>query len=396
MQLSAEWMGLPWVALAPLVLGLGWISQELSRSIAEAVGLLDHPNARKIHARPVPLSGGPGIFGPLALGYLIWLMAGSPGMATSAALALGLGFAAIFMTGLIDDLRGISARKRLLIQAGVATLLWGAGFRIDDIAFGSWTLELSVVSLPLTLFWFMGFMNTSNLMDGMDGLSGGMNLIALLALGTMSLFITPVLAPVFGALCLLLAVFLVFNLRSQGKVFLGDSGSTPLGLTVGCLALFPSQSASEMAPSALLPGIALAAYSVGIADVLTTISRRMRRGVSPLAPDQHHLHHRLLRAGLQVWEVRLLLLSASLLACLLVAGPLLHRGWLYSLLGVPITAVLLIGTPLFRQRSTVRDPQPLPTVAAWQIHEEQPVYAAQIVPLHKPEAEERAQAGVPG
>ncbi len=241
MPLITEWLGLPWYALVPLVLGLGWISQELSRSTAMAIGLLDHPNPRKIHARPVPLSGGPGIFAPMALAYLLWLMAGSPGMATASALALGLAFGAIFTTGFIDDLRGISARKRLLVQAGVAALLWGAGFRLDDIAFGGWTLELSIVSLPLTMFWFMGFMNTSNLMDGMDGLSGGMNLIALLALGGFGLYIGSGAAPLAIAAAALAVVFLVCNLRGRGKVFMGDSGSLSVGLGIAVLALVMAQ-----------------------------------------------------------------------------------------------------------------------------------------------------------
>lgn len=348
MLFSAEWMGLPWIALVPLVLGLGWISQELSRSAAEAVGLLDHPNPRKIHARPVPLSGGPGIFGPLALGYLIWLLAGSPGMATAPALALGLAFTAIFMTGLIDDLRGISARKRLLIQAGAATLLWGAGFRIDDIAFGSWTLELSAASLPLTLFWFMGFMNTSNLMDGMDGLSGGMNLIALLALGGFGLYAGSPAAPLALAAAALTVAFLICNLRGRGKVFMGDSGSLSMGLGVAALALVIAGKPAAGPLLASAPAFAVAAYAIGILDVLLSIIRRRRRGVSPFRPDTQHIHHRLLRAGLGAGWTLATLHALAGMAVFAVALPFYGPPIALLHLLAPLTIIVAAGYKLLR------------------------------------------------
>ncbi len=357
MSQISQWLGLPWYTLVPVVLAVGWISQEASRAFAVSIGLLDYPNSRKIHSKPIPLSGGPGIFAPLFIAYLGWMFMGSPGMAFFPALALGLGFGAIFFTGLIDDKHGISARKRLVIQAGVAVLLWSAGFRLDDIAFGSWTLHLGLLSLPLTMFWFMGFMNTSNLMDGMDGLSGGMNLIALVALGASCIVLglsQPCLAASLAALTL---VYLFFNLRRGRKVFLGDSGSLTLGLSVAVLSVISFRNGSAV--PAVLPAVALGGYLVGITDVVSSISRRVKAGASPFAPDKQHLHHRLLRRGFGRFSTLLILhvpavltfamvLTAFIDMKLMVITSVLH---LFAALSLLITVV-----PDWRQRTATAPP----------------------------------------
>lgn len=344
------WLGLPWYALLPAALALGWVAQEVSRAFAVAIGLLDYPDTRKIHERPVPLSGGPGIFLPLFAVYAIWMLLGSPGMAGWPALALGIGFGAIFLTGLLDDLMGVSARKRLVIQATVALLLWSTGFRLDDISLGAWTLHLGLWSLPLTLFWFMGFMNTSNLMDGMDGLCGGMNLIALLALGSLSALTHPLILLVIGTG---LVAFLVFNLRRRGKVFLGDSGSLTLGLAVATLALSPP---TRMITGGALPGIqvglALAAYSIGIADVVAAIIRRSRSGAGIFKPDRQHLHHRLLRVGLGVPGAGLVMHGMAGFTVLILAVSVSAPLWLMGLLPFGALVAMFSLTVMQRTRST--------------------------------------------
>lgn len=356
----AQWLGLPWYALVLFVMAVGWISQELSRSMAMAIGLLDLPNSRKIHKRPVPLSGGPGIFMPLFLVYTGWLLVGSPGMALFPALAIGFGFGTIFLTGLIDDLRGITARKRLVIQAAVAAVLWWAGFRLDDIALGGWTLHLGLWSLPLTLFWFMGFMNTSNLMDGMDGLSGGMNLIALLALGAAIAVIADGLLIVAASAVLLTGVFLVFNLRKREKVFLGDSGSLTLGLAVATLALVPDLRVAGY--TSLLASVALLAYFIGIVDVSLAIIRRLRKGLSPLAADRLHLHHRLLRNGSDHGSTLCLLNTpGATLSCLVLA---LLPGTAQLLLPIGLLLMLVVAVMLTRQQLRLTSVPKRPTQAA--------------------------------
>jgi len=255
-----------------------------------------------------------------------------------------------------------------VIQAGAATLLWGAGFRIDDIAFGSWTLELSVVSLPLTLFWFMGFMNTSNLMDGMDGLSGGMNLIALLALGGFGLYAGNPAAPLALAAAALTVAFLICNLRGRSKVFMGDSGSLSMGLGVATLALVMAGKPGSGVLVASAPAFAAAAYAIGILDVLLSIIRRRRRGVSPFRPDTQHIHHRLLRAGLGSGWTLATLHGLSALALFAVALPFYASAIALLHFLPPIVILLASGVRLLRanllQHSSVvpmpAAPEPLP------------------------------------
>ena len=321
MSLIAGWLEMPWYVLVPGAMVVGWISQEVCRAFAVALGLLDHPNSRKIHTRPVPLSGGPGIFLPLFLLYIVWMLQGAPGMGILSGLAVGTAFAGIFLTGVIDDVRGISAKKRLVIQALAALLLWSAGFRLDVLQLGGWSLSFGLLSLPITLFWFMGFMNTSNMMDGMDGLSGGMNLIAYMALATFGLAASKLA----GSLTLLLAistlVFLFFNMSGRKKVFLGDSGSLILGLGVALLGLQVARQGAGAPLHGTPVLLALAAYAIGIVDVCYAIYRRYKNGDSPFKADKRHIHHLLHRSGLGKLSTLATLHGLAGMAVFLVALP---------------------------------------------------------------------------
>jgi len=127
--------------------------------------------------------------------------------------------------GMIDDRRSLSAGSRLGIQAIAGLAMWAAGFRLEAVQLGPWMLDFGIFALPLTLFWFMGFMNTSNIMDGMDGLSGGMNLIALSSLAIFSLVTGFGVGPITLVVASMVLAFLFFNLSSRRKAFLGDSGA---------------------------------------------------------------------------------------------------------------------------------------------------------------------------
>jgi len=341
-------MPAPWYLFIPLIAFASWSIQEICRLVANSIGLVDHPNSRKIHSKPVPLSGGIGIFMPISILMIIWIARGAEGMGVLSGIGVLLALGMITLTGFIDDFRPVSPSKRLMVQAMAAFLLWNVGVRLDMIHFGSWTLDFGLFSLPLTMLWFMGFMNTSNFMDGMDGLSGGMSLMALGALAVSGILLDSIFGPAVLMLAVMTGIYLIFNLSPNRKIFLGDSGSLTLGLSVGILAILVSKTPGAAGLSWHPIALVLAAYSVGILDVLVAIIRRARRGASVFKADKHHFHHRLLRAGLgEKWTLAALHGMAGLVL-FAVSLPSYGSGWAVVQFLIPSSMVLGAGLRLLR------------------------------------------------
>lgn len=303
--------------LALTVLGtvvLTRLLMPIARRAGVAWGLVDHPSWRRRQKLPVPCSGGIAVYiaGVLA-GLVLTLWAGAP-FASNALLALALGGLGTIILGVLDDRFGLHAEKKLLGQILVVSIPMAGGLTMQQVALPFvGTIELGVFAGPVTLFWYLGFINSVNLIDGLDGLAGG--IVAIVA-GTLLLAVhgaDPVGALFVAALFGAVVGFLRDNL-SHDRIFLGDAGSMLLGLWIAgfCLGL------ADKTPA--VPGIAVFAMFVPVLDTFTTILRRWHRGVSVFRPDAEHLHHRLLalgqpplRATLCLWFVTLAAASTGAL-----------------------------------------------------------------------------------
>jgi UDP-GlcNAc:undecaprenyl-phosphate GlcNAc-1-phosphate transferase len=199
---------------------------------------------------------------------------------------------AMIVLGAVDDRFGLHAEKKLLGQIVVVSLPMASGLLLDRIHVpGVGEITLGLLSGPVTLFWYLGFINSVNLIDGLDGLAGGIVALVLAALWTVVAPQDPV-----GALWILVSLgavlgFLRHNLSSH-RIFLGDAGSMLLGLWLAGLTL----GLRERAVAA--PWIVGLAMAIPVLDTATTILRRRRRGVSVFRADDEHLHHRLMRLGM--------------------------------------------------------------------------------------------------
>ena len=268
---------------------------------AHARGWYDMPTGgRKIHARPIPRIGGVAVvtafFTPL-LGLLIYTNRISGVLYADMQMfaALCIGTTAIVALGLFDDLRGATAKTKLVVQVLVAIGMWEAGFRIELLGnpFGE-PFVLGALSLPLTTLWMVGVVNALNLIDGLDGLASGTALMASIVLFGVAFVDNAVL------LCLLMASlggalmgFLFYNFN-PARVFLGDSGSMFLGFLLASVSLW-TQVKAATAAALLIPVIAL---GLPILDTTLSFVRRLARGQSPFRGDREHVHHRLLALGL--------------------------------------------------------------------------------------------------
>jgi UDP-GlcNAc:undecaprenyl-phosphate GlcNAc-1-phosphate transferase len=204
-----------------------------------------------------------------------------------------IGGGLLLATGLIDDLRGISAPMKLLIQLIAAVLAYQFGFRIEVLSLGSAEFALGWLSLPLTLLWVVGVTNAFNLIDGLDGLATGVALVALATITFAAVHLGNYeVAIVCAALVGALLGFLRYNFN-PARIFLGDSGS----LFVGFLLAVLSVHGSLKTATAVLMVVPLCALAIPLLDTALAIFRRWLRGVPLFGPDTRHIHHRLLASG---------------------------------------------------------------------------------------------------
>ena len=233
-----------------------------------------------------------------------------------------VGGCGVLALGIFDDLRGLTALRKLWIQLAIALVLWAGGVRIETLSMpwgASWVLSWGV-SMSVTVIWIVGVTNAMNLVDGMDGLAGSIGWIAALAFGIIAALVgrTDVLMMT-TALMAALTVFLRFNWR-PASIHLGDGGSLFLGFSLAILGVQtvegPVRDSSVLMPLWILV--------VPLADMTFAVVRRVWTHRSPLERDRGHIHHRLVRSGWTpvqtVWVLSIITLVGSIAAVALQLG----------------------------------------------------------------------------
>jgi len=275
-------------------------STPMVKSIGFKSGLVDLPNERKIHQRPMVRVGGVSIFvGTLIALLIVWWSGGFgilPTVKEWEVWGVTLGGLAFFLIGLADDIFNLSPFLRLLMQVLVASTAWWMGVRIDflSVPTGGLVDIVSWLSLPITIIWLVGMANAINFIDGLDGLAAGVSGIGAVVMLIVTLFMHQSAAALIAAALAGGALgFLRYNFN-PAQIFMGDGGAYFMGFTlagVGVIGLVKSTAVTAV----LLPYLILA---VPILDMSAVIVNRLRKGRSPFFGDKLHLHHRLLRAGL--------------------------------------------------------------------------------------------------
>jgi UDP-GlcNAc:undecaprenyl-phosphate/decaprenyl-phosphate GlcNAc-1-phosphate transferase len=256
--------------------------------LAPAIGLTDAPGPRKVHSAPVPRVGGLAMAAGLFIATLLTVEL-SP-----AVRGLLLGLLVLVLFGFWDDRVTLGYRAKFAGQVVAVGICMVIGrIHVGNIAFWGVATVPPFVSTLITFVFLIGITNAINLADGLDGLAGGMVLlclcaIALFAVASGNSTVTAIALIEAGAVL----GFLRFNTH-PARVFMGDSGSQMLGLSVGALALLATQGETS-ALSAALPVLLL---GLPIMDTLAVMLTRIRAGRSPFAADRNHLHHRLLALG---------------------------------------------------------------------------------------------------
>ncbi len=286
----------------------------VARKVARKVGLVDKPNARKLHSGHIPLVGGVSVYFSLWILYALqpaWLPDFDIYMICATLLLL---------VGVLDDRFDLPVMPRMGLQAAVAGIMMYNGLYLSslgNILFG-YQLILGAFGYVITLFAVIGAINAFNMVDGIDGLLGALSCVTFGSLGVVFIMGGNEYMAMW-CLCLMAAClpYILLNLGipwgRKFKVFMGDAGSMLIGFTVIWLLIVASQG-----PDAIMsPVTALWLIAVPLMDMMRVMIARIRRGSSPFRPDREHMHHILMRVGLSGRWTLVIMTSAQILSAMI-------------------------------------------------------------------------------
>jgi UDP-GlcNAc:undecaprenyl-phosphate GlcNAc-1-phosphate transferase len=297
------------------------------RRIAGRLGMVDRPDARRVHLSPVPLLGGTAIY----IGFIVALLLFGEGWVLSQAISIFVGATIVSFLGIWDDRWGVRPVLKLLGQAIAATVVILSGVQVSF-------LPNQVLNLAITFIWILGITNALNLLDNMDGLSGGVGAVAagfFLVLAALNgQYLVASLAAALLGVCI---GFLVYNFN-PATIFMGDAGSMFLGFVlavVGIKLRFPNH------PNIITWMIPVVVLGLPVFDTTLIVVSRLRRGLNPLTnPGKDHVSHRLVALGLS--QRRAVVVLYGVCCALGLVGLLIMRASLIPAYALGI-AVFLIG-----------------------------------------------------
>ena len=156
-----------------IAFAISTISMPIIIKISKKRNLFDRIDDRKVHTGQISRLGGIGITIGFSIALAILYFSGLfSTIQQNIWYLLGAGLC-ISAMGIIDDLKALSAKLKLLIQVIAAILVLIGGFKFTGIAISSvFYLNFSIFHISL-LFWIIGVTNSYNLIDSIDGLCGG-------------------------------------------------------------------------------------------------------------------------------------------------------------------------------------------------------------------------------
>ena len=311
------------------------------KKVANHVGALDIPDARKVHKNPMPRLGGLGIYMGFLLGYILF------GQMSLRMNAILIGSFIIIITGIMDDIKPISAKIKFLFQILAASVvaIYGEILLQDLSAFGFY-INFGIFSYPITILFIVGIINCINLIDGLDGLAAGLSSIYFVTIGIVIVGWTHT----FGLDAIITFIMLGSTLGflchnfNPAKIFMGDSGSMFLGYMIAVIALLGFKNVTL---TTLLAPICLLA--IPIMDTLFAILRRIVNKKPISEPDKEHLHHQLLSLNLSHRNVVLVIYGVDILFALAMLVYMLYD----ATVGIIIYAILFIVVLIFVMKTNI-------------------------------------------
>jgi len=274
---------------------------------ASALGMMDEPDPRKVHAVPVPRVGGVGIVAGALLAMFFWLPW------NDVMLSYLAGSVILLVFGVWDDVRELGHYVKFVGQfLAVSLVVFHGNLYVTHLPFMG--LELGdTFGRIFTIIAMVGVVNAINHSDGLDGLAGGESLLSLGGIAYLAyqsgdplvvLIAFAVIGGVFG--------FLRFN-SHPARVFMGDGGSQFLGFTLAFLVVYLVE-VSNTALSRALPALLL---GLPVIDIISVFVQRIYGGMNWFKATKNHIHHRLLELGFHHYESVMAIYSLQVLMVLL-------------------------------------------------------------------------------
>jgi len=259
------------------------------------VQIMDQPNARSSHTRPVPRSGGISIVAAFLVGIAAIYAWGDQvqitrlyfvGFVTSALCIAAISF--------YDDITNQPHMIRLCAQIIAAVVVLACGIVVDELAL-PWlgAVKLGWTGYAISFAWVVGLTNAYNFMDGLDGLAAGIAVIVCVFFayitfqqGSHFIYITSytILAGALG--------FLLFNFP-PARIFMGDVGSAFLGFVFSVMAIVAVRYDHSHTSFLVMP---LLLFNF-IYDTAFTFFRRLRSGEKITEAHRTHLYQLCNRLG---------------------------------------------------------------------------------------------------
>ena len=263
------------------------ILTHLMIKISKNMNIMDIPNERSVHKKPTPLLGGIAIFLSFLFGFILF------GNQNPLMISILIASFLILLLGIFDDIKPIKARCKFVIHILVALIVvFYGGLKLTHVDIFGLSLNFKWMSPYVTILIIVGIINAVNLIDGLDGLCAGISSIYFLTIGVIALILNK-----FNGLDIILSFimlgatlgFLVFN-YPPAKIFMGDTGSTFLGLMISVIMLLGFKTVTLT--SLLIPLVLLI---LPITDTLFAIIRRALNKKQIGQADKEHIHHQLLK-----------------------------------------------------------------------------------------------------
>ncbi len=269
--------------------------------LCRSTGIVEKPREDRWHKNAVAKFGGISIF----LGFIIPSLIFADFNKNFWGLLLGTTL--IFSTGLLDDLIEIKPQFKLLSQmiSGLIMVFFGITFGLFDSPY------ISMITIPISVFWILSICNAFNLLDNIDGLAAGIAVITSLTIGVSSIITENYEAALFPFILAGTALgFLVFNFN-PAKIFMGDCGSMFLGTTLAAISIMGTK--EQTANVFMIMALPIFLLALPIFDTSLVTFSRIFKGRKISQGGQDHSSHRLVALGLSERKAVLFLYSISLL-----------------------------------------------------------------------------------
>lgn len=308
----------------------------LAIRLAPALGLVDYPDARKVHTRVIPRCGGLAMVLGITCPLLWYLPAATP------LFHLFIASAVIVFFGALDDRNNLNYRWKFLGQIFAVLIVMQGGILIHRIPLMEFDAAPSWLSSGLTFIFILGVTNAVNLTDGLDGLAAGTTLLALAILFALTQFSSDSNSA-FISLTVIGGIlgFLRYN-TFPARVFMGDTGSQFLGFITACLSVLVTQSAT----CAVSPALPLLILGLPVLDTIMVMTIRLIQGRSPFSPDRNHLHHQIIALGFYhneavaiIYVLQIILLAAAFILRFAHDGMLIG---IYSIFALSLISILTV------------------------------------------------------